>query len=307
MSLERYLREIAAEDKPLRSGALVALSNLSRQELKQFARTWGGLSAEWQRRLLGCLVEMAEENVELDFDSIFLMCLESPDAEVREKAILGLWEYEDRFLIGTLLETLVADPSPSVRSTAAVALGKFSLLAEEGKLLPREGRKIREALIRVLRNNEESIEVRRRALEAVAPFNTHVVQQFIRRCYESDELNLRCSSLYAMGRTGEPRWLRYLIKELKSASPALRFEAANACAELEDEGAVLHLVPLLDDDDLQVQVAAIRALAEIGGAAASRALRGCARSEDPAVREAALEALENLEGLEDPLAFRYQL
>jgi len=307
MSLERYLRDIAAEDKPLRSGALVALSNLSRQELKQFARAWGGLSAERQRRLLGCLVEMAEENVELDFDSIFLMCLESSDAEVREKAIFGLWEYEDRSLIVTLLGTLGADSSPRVRSAAAGALGKFSLLAEEGKLLPREGQKIREALIRVLRNDEECIEVRRRALEAVAPFNTHVVQQFIRRCYESDDLNLRCSSLYAMGRTGEPRWLRHLIKELKSDSPALRFEAANACEELGDEGAAPHLVPLLDDDDLQVQVAAIQALAEIGGAVASRALRRCARSEDPAVREVALEALENLEGIEDPLAFRYQL
>lgn len=306
MSLERYLQEIAAEDKSLRSGALVALSNLSRQELKQFAHTWGGLSAERQRRLLGHLVGMAEENVELDFGPIFLMCLESPDAEVREKAISGLWEYEDRSLIGTLLETLVADPSPNVRSAAAVALGKFSLLAEEGKLLPREGQKIKEALIKVLTDDEESIEVRRRALEAVAPFNTHVVQRFIRRCYESDELALRCSSLYAMGRTGEPRWLRYLIKELQSASPALRFEAANACAEMGDEDATPHLVPLLDDDDLQVQLAAIRALAEIGGTVAVRALRRCARSEDPSLREAALDALENVEGTVDPLAFRYQ-
>ena len=307
MSLDRYLQEIEKEDKPLRYGALVALSGMSRLEMDKFSRMWQGLGLERRCQLLNRLVGMAEENVDLDFNPIYLMCLDSPDPKVREKAILGLWEFEDRSLIGTLLEVLSTDVVPRVRSAAAITLGKFAVLAEEGKLSPKEGQRIKETLISVLKNGKECIEVRRRALESAAPFNTHVVQTFIRQNYESDDLKLSSSALYAMGKTGEPEWLRYLLKEMRSPSPVLRFEAANACGELGEETAVPHLVPLLEDDDLQVQLAAIRALGEIGGTMATRALSRCARSEDMPLREAAHEAMEYTETLKNPLSFRYQV
>jgi HEAT repeat protein len=307
MSLSRYLQEIAKEERPLRYGALVALSSMSRAEMERFAETWRDLSPQRQRQLLSRLVEMAEENVELDYNSIFLMCLRSPDSEVREKAILGLWEFEDRSLIGPLLEILSTDVDPKVRSVAAVALGKFAILAAEGKLSAREADRIENALLDVLKSERECTEVRRRTLEAAAPFNTHTVQEFIRRSYESDDLNLRCSALHAMGRTGEPRWLRYLLRELRSPSPALRFEATSACAELGGESSVPHIVPLLDDDDPQVQIAAVRALGEIGGVMATRALRRCLRSDDLTVQEAARQALDEIEVLENPLSFHYRI
>ena len=307
MSLSRYLQEIAKEERPLRYGALVALSSMSRAEMERFAETWQDLSPQRQRQLLSRLVEMAEENVELDYNSIFLMCLHSPDPEVREKAILGLWEFEDRSLIGPLLEILSTDVDPKVRSVSAVAQGKFAILAAEGKLSAREADRIKNALLDALKSERECTEVRRRVLEAVAPFNTRTVQEFIRRSYESDDLNLRCSALHAMGRTGEPRWLRYLLRELRSPSPALRFEATSACAELGGESSVPHIVPLLDDDDLQVQIAAVRALGEIGGVMATRALRRCLHSDDLTVQEAARQALDEIEVLENSLSFHYRI
>ena len=57
------------------------------------------------------------------------------DPEVREKAIEGLWEDEDRLLISTLCDLTKDDPSPKVRAAAAMALGKFAILAQDGKLL----------------------------------------------------------------------------------------------------------------------------------------------------------------------------
>ena len=165
---------------------------------------------------------------------------------------------------------------------------------------------MKEALIGVLKNKEERTVVRRRALEAAAPFNTHVIQTFIRQNYESEDLQMHSSALYAMGKTGDVKWLRYLLKELNSPSPALRFEAANACGDLGEEPAVSHLVPLLEDDDLQVQLAAIHALGQIGGVMATRALNRCARSEDAPLREAAREAMEYVDAFRNPLSFRYQ-
>ena len=71
--------------------------------------------------------------------------------------------------------------------------------------------------------------------------------------------------------------------------PALRYEAANACAELEEENAVPHLIPIIDDDDLQVQLSAIRAIGAIGGPLAKKTLRRYLRSGDPVIEEAAQE------------------
>ena len=306
MSLDRYLEELTEEEKPLRYGVMAALSGMSRGEMDKFSRVWSGLSSERRRQLLARLVEMAEENVDMDFNSIFMMCLDSTDPAIRETSIRGLWEFEDRRLIGPLLEILSMDVVCDVRSAAAVALGKFVVLAEEEKIPPQEGNRMKEALIGVLKNKEESTAVRRRALEAAAPFNTHVIQTFIRQNYESDDLQMHSSTLYAMGKTGDVKWLRYLLKELNSPSPALRFEAANACGDLGEEPAVSHLVPLLEDDDLQVQLAAIHALGQIGGVMATRALNRCARSEDAPLREAAREAMEYVDAFRNPLSFRYQ-
>ena len=67
-----------------------------------------------------------------------------------------------------------------------------------------------------------------------------------------------------------------------------------------------HLIPLLNDDDLQVQLAAITALGKVGGPLAKRALRRCLKKEDPVMEDAARAALENIGAVEDPLAFNYE-
>ena len=116
---------------------------------------------------------------------------------------------------------------------------------------------------------------------------------------------MKGSALYAMGRTGESRWLECLVKETSNSSPPLRFEAANACAQLEEEDAVPHLIPLMDDDDLQVQLSAIRAVGTIGGPLAKKALRRCIKEGDAAVEDAAQESLEMVEAMEDVYSFHY--
>ena len=86
----------------------------------------------------------------------------------------------------------------------------------------------------------------------------------------------------------------------------MRYEAASACAELGEEKAVPYLVPLIRDDEHQVQLAAIRALGAIGGPLAERAIRQCLRSDDEALQEAAEEALHHLEIEHDPMSFKSQ-
>ena len=106
-----------------------------------------------------------------------------------------------------------------------------------------------------------------------------------------------------MGRTGEVSWLPVLIKELENPEPSIRYETANACAELAEEEAVPHLIALLEDDDDQVQLAGISALGKIGGSLAKKVLVHCVKEGDAVLEDAARAELENIEFLEDPMSF----
>ena len=303
MSLERCLQQITEQGEPLSHAVLTELSDLSAGELGTFARVWFKAPLERQQKIVEQLVEMVEDNPELDFSAVFKLCLKDPDEIVRQKAISGLWEFEDRSLIPLLVELLRSDCSGQVRASAAMALAKFSSLAQDDKILSRDGELVKDSLMNTLRDEQEWLEVRRRALESAAPFNTRDINEYIRWAYDSDDPNLKCSSLFAMGKTGRPQWLPFLYTELQNTSPSIRYEAANACGGLDEEDAAPYLVPLLQDDDFQVQLAAIASLGEIGGSLAKRALRRSLKGGDPTLEEAARDALENIQGMEDMLSF----
>jgi HEAT repeat protein len=301
MSLERLLNELSNLESPLSMRRLAYLSSLSRQEGEALAQTWKELPLPRRRQVVSKLVDLAEDNPGLNFDTVFRICLDDQDEEVRVKAIEGLWECEERWLIDALLQLLASDPSPKVRAGASSALGRFILLAELGKLRPTDGERIEKALLATIAQPEEPTQVRRRAVEAIAPRSLEQVTSIIEEAYRSPEREMRASALYAMGRNCDARWLPTLVQELDSADNEMRFEAANACGEMEDPRAVPHLIPLIEDFDLQVQLAAIWALGKIGGERARQALRSHRRDPDERIRHATQEALAELEANEDPL------
>ena len=303
MSLEAFLETLIESGTDIPASEFVELSDLSPSELGAFVPTWCDLSIEQQRWIVSTLVQLGEGNPELDFDAVFKMCLRDSDEVVLEKAMEGLWEHEDRSVIPSLLRILRSDHSATARAAAAVALSKFPMLAQEGKLLARDGESIHQTLMEVLQDPEQDIDVRRRSLEAIAPFNTADIRQFVCWAYESSDIKLKSSSIYAMGRTGEPSWLPILLKELDNREPTIRYETAHACGELGDEDAVPYLILLLEDDDYQVQLAGVSALGQIGGPLAKKVLLKCLEDGDATLEDAARTELQNIELLEDPMAF----
>ena len=303
MSLEEFLETVADPTCDVPVSGFIELSDLLPSELGLFARNWFSLKVERQRWMVTTMVEQAEDNAELDFHAIFKMCLKDKDEAVLEKAMEGLWESEDRSNIPSLIQILQSDKSPQVRSSAAVALGKFSGLVQEGKMLPKDKEAIYDSLMAVLNNPDQHIDVRRRSLEAVAPFNTSDIKKLVSWAYDSEDLPLKSSSIFAMGRTGEVAWLPVLMKELQSTDASIRYETAHACGELGEEDAVPHLISLLEDEDIQVQMAGISALGKIGGPLAIKVLVHCVKDGDSVLEDAARAELQNIELLEDPMAF----
>jgi HEAT repeat protein len=103
-----------------------------------------------------------------------------------------------------------------------------------------------------------------------------------------------------MGHNCDPSWLPILFQELKSDDSEMRYEAALACGSLAEEAAVVHLIPLLEDEDVEVREATIAALGEIGGRQARCALMRYLDHPSGSTREAVQEALSLVDSAEDP-------
>ena len=307
MSLTEFLSELSDESEPLKYSRLLQLSGLSSDEALEFKGGWAGVPASRRQSVLDGLVELCQDNLDLDFSDVFKACLGDGDDEVRLKATQGLWESDDRTLIRPLIGLLGADPSGSVRAAAAMSLGRFAAIAQNGKLLSTDAERIRQALIAAVDGAEEDAEVSRRAIEAVAFFDHPEIDEMIRNAHGGGDQRLKQSSLYAMGQSSNGRWLPVLLDDLYDELPEICYEAASAAGNLGDESTAPQLIRLIQDEDAQVQLAAVKALGSVGGSLARQALKQCLKMEDEALEEAATEALSNLEFDDDPLGFRFEL
>ena len=304
LPIEETIADLGNSDKPLLSSRLAELSNLNSEELALFEQAWAAIEPKRRRQIMYRLVELAEDNFELDFDSIFKSRLKDRDAEVRSKAIEGLWESEEASLIDPLIILLNQDSSEKVQATAATALGKFAMLAELKKLRPSHKSKVCQALLTVIDDKSKPIEVKCRALEAAAPLSLPQMKKAIVEAYQSSNPKLRTSALFAMGKSCNHSWLPILLKELASVDAEMRYEAAGACGELGEKEAAPYLLELISDPDVDVQLAAIQALGKIGGPEAKDCLERCLNNPSEIIQQAAEQALYQLEAGEEPLSFQ---
>lgn len=281
--------------RTLLPSALSALSGADKGELAGFVRVWERLPVERRRRAAQEMVELAEQNIELDFNALFRHLLNDADAPVRAHAIEGLWEDEDAALVKSFAALLRDDPDSSVRAAAADALGRFLLLAEYGHLASPSAATLGETLLAAARNLGEELDVRCRAVEALGYWSDDVVREVIAAAFDDAAPELRASAVAAMGHSADKYWRETAANELQSPDARMRFEAARATGELENRDATEALIELLDDPDREVQSAAITALGQVGGKLAKRALTAAAASDDELLSELADEALQELE------------
>jgi HEAT repeat protein len=297
MSITTYIQEIGAREHKLAMRDLKPLSGLDFAEREAFYQAWQAIAPVRRDEIAHAMVELAEDNVDLDFRAALFWMLDDEDAGVRAAALEGLWEDLSGRLMRRLLTLLRDDPAPDVRAGAALALSRFAYQSALGELADAETAVLRAVLVGAALDQGQPLDVRRRALESAGYFaDAPEVQREIELSYAGDEQLLRESALVAMGRSMLPRWLPTIGTALSHISPALRYEAARAAGEMAEDAHALvpRLVPLLDDGDSEVALAAIWALGQIGGEAARRALKRIRKSSDETRSQAASEALEEL-------------
>ena len=304
--VESYAQELADPAQPLAVGKLANLSSIEPEEAALVRDVWLEMELTRRQRLVQELIDLAEDNVELNFEAVFFIALTDLDAGVRKSAIEGLWEYEERDLIDSLLDLLERDPNAGVRAESALSLGRFVLQGEFGKLAASDTERIERALRKAIDSTAEVVEVRGRALESIGAHSAPWVAELIQRAVESTDRRLLLSAVHAMGRSCDVDWLPQVIDALASDDAGIRFEAAGACGALGDAAAIPHLVAAIEEEDAEVQEAAVAALGEIGGTQAKETLEALIAGENERLRDAARAALIELDFATDPLGIKLE-
>ncbi len=293
------LARLVAPDAPLVNAALSRLSHLSRAEALSLADAWAELAPQRRLEVATRIQELAEDDAQLDFETVFRERLEDTDAGVRSLAVSGLWECRDPSLIGVLTGLVREDPSEDVQAAAAQALGGFTLLVALGEIRAVYRERLAETLLTVFDDDTRALSVRGRALEAVAPLDLPEVGDAISRAYGDIEPELKISALYAMGANCETVWVETLLDEIDDPDPRVRYEATTALGNIGQPETVTALHARLTDIDLEVRLAAIAALGKIGGGEARKMLRAH-RAEDAATTEAVAASLDEIDPAGDP-------
>jgi HEAT repeat protein len=289
------LARLRDTSQPVPMASLYHLSDLAGADLTAFEAFWPELSTERRAAIVQNLQEISEANFEVSFDAVFRLALEDESPESRAVAIRALWDSEDPTLMAPLIDFMLHDPDPLVRAAAASGLGRYVYLGELEELPAAQVKRVEDNLLAVI-NGDDELEVRRRALEALAYSDRPEVASLIAKAYASDEAQLRVSAVFAMGRTADGEWAPQVRAEMKSSEPEMRFEAVRAAGELELTDAAQELADLTDDDDQQVREAAIWSLGQVGGQVALNALTQLLeQADDEDMQDFIEEAMENLQ------------
>jgi len=273
------------------------LSGLSAAQIPRVQEAWVTLSVDYRHKLLQQMLDISETNFELDYRLIGMLALEDDDPTVRTDAVELLWDDDSLETMDRLIDLAQWDESVQVRAASASALGRFILAGELGDLPETETIRAQDVVVSLLTSEDEDVEVRRRALEAIANCSHEIVQEAINEAYQSDDPRMQASAVFAMGRTCDNRWNDIVLREIDNADPAIRYEAARASGELEIEEAVPHLARLAQGPDREIKEVAIWSLGEIGGSYAMKILGALAdvaeQDEDDDLLEAIEEAIGN--------------
>lgn len=283
----------ALGDSAINAKVYYGLSGLDEEGIAHLAPVWSALSPDYRRKLLLELTEASESNFELNYFALGHLALGDEDADVRAAAVELLWEDETLTLMNRLIRVVADDEAAHVRATAASALGRFVLLGELGDLAEYQANKALDAANAVLNNLDEAIDVRRRALEAVANSSQEFVAEAIGDAYNHADRRMQISAVFAMGRSYDEQWTEAVLRELDSNDPEMRYEAARSAGELELEEAIPRLKRLVFDDDREVKEVAIWSLGEIGGKEALRTLERLAADAVNSDDEEMIEAIED--------------
>ncbi|MCA9931892.1 MAG: HEAT repeat domain-containing protein [Anaerolineales bacterium] len=281
--------------EPVPIHLLYRLSDLTADQMTSFLAGWQVLPDERRRVVVQHMADISEENYVVDFGPLFAEFLQDGFTPVRVAALEGLWDSSSTRHIEPITRLLQDDESVDVKAAAAAALAHYVMMAEWGELPQRISPPIVAALLAVYEEPETAVSVKRAALEALAASAHPRVPDLIDEAYEHEDPEMQLSAVFAMGNTADPRWMSVILDEMQSHSDAMRAEAARAAGVIGKSDSVPELAELTMDEAIEVRMAAVYALGQIGGERPQEILAAILADPDQEeLHEMAEEAMEEM-------------
>lgn len=227
---------------------------------------WPSVKPNRKLLLLNELLQHLDSDNLVSYEDIGRALLNDENGEVRALAIGLLAESNDPKLASKLIDIFLTDTELAPRIEAAQLLGEFVLLGELEELNPELKTKIEDALISVIRG-EENPALRKRALESLGYSSREEMVNIIESAFQRADPTWVASALHAMGLSHDDRWNDDVVSKLLDEDPRIRFAAAEAAGELNIEAAAPIMLQMLEDEeeDDDVISATIWSLSQIGG------------------------------------------
>ena len=284
---------------PQVSQMLRDLSGIDDAQARKIVNAW----LEWpQDEVLGTISELrrvAEVDRSLEFDSLFRAATTFPSSDVRSESVRALASGGSVKIAQSLIAVIEGDESSTIRAAAAESLYGFSDPTQSRNVSSMTLGRVSSAL-RNAANMDEPL-VRGKALISLAALRDEEAPDLIDAMFDEAIGNgpLMADVLCAMGETGDRSWLPTIEDAFYSNDAQVRIAAVAAFGNLAGDDDVDALSEPFDDHVLEVQMATIKALEQIGTDQAREMLSLAETSSEPEVQELASAALTALKADDD--------
>ena len=275
------------------------LSGVDDKQARSIVAAW----RDWQLSdVLETIVELrtvAETDRSLEFDTLFRAAIGFPDPNVRLESVRALSNGGSVNIAQTLLDALEQDEDEQVRAAAAESLHAFADPSQARNISDTTLSRVAAALSLAVTQDERA--VRGKALKALAAMRVEEVPDLIDSMFDEalDDPELMCDVLLAMGESGDRSWLPSIEDAFYSGDARIRIAAVMAFGEVAGDDDVESLSEPFDDHVLEVQMATVQTLANIGSPQAREMLALAAKSSEPEVQRMAQTALDLLKAEDD--------
>ncbi|HQY30708.1 MAG TPA: HEAT repeat domain-containing protein, partial [Thermomicrobiales bacterium] len=273
---------------------IVALSDLSRHQVRYVSREWTTLPDSHRISTLELVAKLASERLDLDFRRFLRAALTDPVPAHRVIALANLWEDDSRSLLEEVLRLAVVDPSAEVQASAIAHLTAAFEGTDDVDVRSADLIEAFASLVsRIADSPNAPYAVRVRAIEAlgVVP-QTVEIRALINAAWEHGDTALAVAALLGIAHSHESRWRDLVRPELESDDAEIRYGALRALGAIGTADDVETIAKCLLDEDRDVRLAAIAALGEIAGPGAVRVLRNRANSAPQDEQDAITDALD---------------
>ena len=245
------------------------------------------------------LRRVSEVDRSLEFDAVFRVATSFPSPDVRLESVKALSEGGNIKIAQTLIAVIESDEASQVRAAAAESLRAFADPSQARTVSKTTLGRIASALKNAVNIDETS--VRGKALISLAAFRDEEAPDLIDAMFDEAIGNppFMADILTAMGETGDRSWLTAIEDGFYSNDPYVRIAAISAFGNIANDDDVDALGEPFDDHVLEVQMATIKALEQIGTEQAREMLSLAESSSEPDVQELASAALTALKDEDD--------